>query len=177
MTRHALELVNHPAHYQTAAGIEAIDVIERYGLDASYHLANAMKYLLRAGRKDEIALDLAKADWYLRRWIDQYLDGYAFDPVAREGALAWASPEAIVEAFGLGRRFATGDEGHVDGRTSAIIHLLEMATEPCNTYQRATLARVALGVALQSFNGHVARCVRIFEKPTHVAADMSAGYA
>ena len=60
--------VNHPAHYTGAGGLEAIDVIEAFGLGATYHLGNAVKYLLRAGRKDDAATDLRKADWYFRRW-------------------------------------------------------------------------------------------------------------
>lgn len=144
------EAVNHPPHYQTAAGIEAIDVIERYGLDASWHLGDAMKYLLRAGRKGSLLEDLRKADWYIARWIDQYWSGFAFDPIARDGATAWASPEAIIEAFGLGRTIMTGDDYRCDGRVAAILHLLEMTSEPCNTLQRANLARVALGLAIQA---------------------------
>ena len=43
-----VDLVNHPPHYQ-AGGIESIDVIEGYRL--GFSLGNAVKYLLRAGRK------------------------------------------------------------------------------------------------------------------------------
>lgn len=59
------DMINHPPHYITDAGIEAIDVIEQYGL--GYHLGNAMKYLLRAGRKGDATEDLKKAAWYLAR--------------------------------------------------------------------------------------------------------------
>lgn len=58
--------VNHPAHYQRG-GMEAIDVIEAFGLD--YHLGNAVKYILRAGHKDDLSTDLAKARWYIDRAI------------------------------------------------------------------------------------------------------------
>jgi len=40
--------VNHPPHY-ISGGLEAIDVIEAFGL--GYHLGNAAKYILRAGKK------------------------------------------------------------------------------------------------------------------------------
>lgn len=62
------EAVNHPSHYQ-ANGIEVIDVIEAYGL--GFHLGNAVKYILRNGRKDDTnpTEDLKKAAWYLNRQI------------------------------------------------------------------------------------------------------------
>ena len=44
--------VDHPAHYQ-GNGIEVIDVIESF--DLSFRLGNAVKYILRAGRKREQA--------------------------------------------------------------------------------------------------------------------------
>ena len=60
------DAVHHPAHYQTAAGIEAIDVIEAMvGLDG--HAANAIKYILRHKAKGRPAEDLAKARWYVMR--------------------------------------------------------------------------------------------------------------
>lgn len=65
--------MNHPPHYK-AGGIEAIDVIEAFGL--GFCLGNTIKYLLRAGRKgvdgDRLAArieDLKKARWYLDREI------------------------------------------------------------------------------------------------------------
>jgi hypothetical protein len=63
------EAVNHPAHYQSAAGIEVIDVIEAYEL--GFCLGNTVKYILRAGRKDSAKHieDLRKAKWYLEREI------------------------------------------------------------------------------------------------------------
>ncbi|MEO2046460.1 MAG: DUF3310 domain-containing protein [Pirellulales bacterium] len=60
------DFVNHPPHY-SQGGIECIDVIEAYEL--GYHLGNATKYILRAGRKDDVVQDLRKAVWYLNREI------------------------------------------------------------------------------------------------------------
>lgn len=57
----------NPQHYKTAAGIEAIDVIEGFGLN--FHRGNSVKYILRAGRKDEEIQELRKSSWYLRREI------------------------------------------------------------------------------------------------------------
>ncbi len=63
------EAVNHPAHYQSAAGIEVIDVIEAYEL--GFCLGNTVKYILRAGRKNvaKTIEDLKKGRWYLDREI------------------------------------------------------------------------------------------------------------
>lgn len=58
--------VNHPSHYGGADNpYEAIKVIETHGL--GFNLGNALKYLLRAGKKGDIAEDLQKATWYLLR--------------------------------------------------------------------------------------------------------------
>ena len=62
------EAVNHPAHYK-AGGMEAIDVIEAFGL--GFCLGNTVKYVLRAGRKGDAVEDLEKARWYLDREIGQ----------------------------------------------------------------------------------------------------------
>jgi hypothetical protein len=61
------DAVNHPSHYK-AGGLEAIDIIEAFGL--GFHLGNAVKYILRAGRKAPGVLeDLKKARWYIDRAI------------------------------------------------------------------------------------------------------------
>lgn len=60
------EAVNHPAHY-AGNGIEVIDVIEAFGL--GFNLGNVIKYVLRAGKKDELIQELSKAKWYLEREI------------------------------------------------------------------------------------------------------------
>ena len=59
--------VDHPDYYKTG-GIEAIDVIEAWGL--GFNLGNVVKYIARAGRKTADSLqDLRKAAWYLDREI------------------------------------------------------------------------------------------------------------
>jgi hypothetical protein len=62
--------VNYPPHY-TKGGIEVIDFIEAKGLQFNYYLANAIKYICRAGIKDPSKLiqDLKKAIWYIERYI------------------------------------------------------------------------------------------------------------
>jgi len=70
--------VNHPRHYnQHPSGIECIDVVEHM----SFNIGNAIKYLWRAGLKDnalnsskaafekEIE-DMHKAIWYIQREIE-----------------------------------------------------------------------------------------------------------
>ena len=63
--------VDHPDHYQTSTGLEAIDVIEAFFHD-SFHLGNTFKYLARAGKKGDYVEDLQKAAWYLQREIDRH---------------------------------------------------------------------------------------------------------
>ena len=68
--RSNMEHVNHPKHYNSHPnGIECIDVIRHYVCD----IANAIKYLWRAGLKTEMGMDdikkeiedLKKALWYI----------------------------------------------------------------------------------------------------------------
>lgn len=95
------DMVNHPAHYLGANGIEAIDVIE--GFDLGFHLGNAFKYLVRADKKGPAVEDLKKARWYLERWLRA---GKVPQPYS--SILDWHKPDAIGAAFGLvgNRRFA-----------------------------------------------------------------------
>ena len=60
------EMVDHPKHYNMGK-YEAIDVIEDWKLN--FNLGNAVKYISRAGHKDNIVQDLKKAMWYLQREI------------------------------------------------------------------------------------------------------------
>lgn len=58
--------VEHPAHY-TYGTIETIDYIEDKGFD--FCLGNVIKYVTRAGHKEDALEDLRKARWYLDRKI------------------------------------------------------------------------------------------------------------
>lgn len=58
--------VNHPSHY-TQGKYEVIEVIEDWNL--GFNLGNAIKYIGRAGHKDNIIQDLEKAKWYIEREI------------------------------------------------------------------------------------------------------------
>jgi hypothetical protein len=59
------EMVNSPSHYQSSK-FEVIDVIESFGL--CFCLGNAIKYILRAGKKENARQDIDKAIWYLNRY-------------------------------------------------------------------------------------------------------------
>ena len=63
--------VDHPDHYQTESGIEAIEVIEAFFHD-SFHLGNAFKYLARAGKKGDYVEDLRKSIWYINREVERH---------------------------------------------------------------------------------------------------------
>jgi hypothetical protein len=61
------EAVNHPRHYNAhPSGIECIDIVEHMG----FNLGNAMKYIWRADEKGNAVEDLKKAEWYVRREIE-----------------------------------------------------------------------------------------------------------
>jgi len=65
------DAVNHPSHYASESGLEAIEVIEAFFHENAF-LANTFKYISRAGKKGGEAKrleDLKKARWYLEREI------------------------------------------------------------------------------------------------------------
>jgi hypothetical protein len=68
------ELVDHPQHYGGKDNkYEAIKVIEAWNL--GFCLGNTVKYISRAGKKDETIQELQKALWYLKREIKNLKDG------------------------------------------------------------------------------------------------------
>ena len=67
------DVVNHPKHYMTKAGIETIDVIKAFtedldGMEA-YCTGNILKYVCRWKHKNGIQ-DLEKASWYINYLIN-----------------------------------------------------------------------------------------------------------
>lgn len=81
--------INSPSHYKAEDGLEVIDVIECFVQDR-FHLGNAVKYILRAGKKVDTSIlvdptkrdldtaqlraeirDVEKATWYLLRYTEQ----------------------------------------------------------------------------------------------------------
>lgn len=65
------ELYN-PHYYCSKSGIEAIDIIEEF--DLNFNLGNTIKYVVRAGKKEDKVKDLKKALWYLEREIHNVLE-------------------------------------------------------------------------------------------------------
>ena len=61
------EKVDHPSHYNQ--GIETIEYIESWSMN--FNTGNVIKYVTRAGYKDNQLEDLKKAMWYLQREIDR----------------------------------------------------------------------------------------------------------
>ena len=56
------DLINHPAHY-CYSKYEPKDVIRAWGLN--FNLGSAVKYIARAGRKDDIIQELKKAKTFI----------------------------------------------------------------------------------------------------------------
>ena len=70
MTVRGPEAVDHPDYYGGESNIyEAIKIIEAY--DLNFSLGNVIKYVLRAGKKSDSAIeDLEKAARYIQFQID-----------------------------------------------------------------------------------------------------------
>lgn len=67
------EQVNHPAHYGGDTIYETIKVLEEWLTPEQFIgfcRGNAIKYLSRAGKKDSITADLAKARFYEEYELD-----------------------------------------------------------------------------------------------------------
>lgn len=113
--------VDHPEHYQGKNGIETIEIIRHYVCD----IANALKYLMRAGKKQEMGMedaekeieDLKKALWY----IEDYQRS------ARQH-IAEAKPELINSYIHdiTGHTVAEITTGYTDKISLAIFMLLQM---------------------------------------------------
>ena len=68
-----IDNVNHPSHY-TYGGIETIDYMKAKATPEEFngHLRlTALKYLSRAGHKDDTLQDYKKAQWYLNRLVKE----------------------------------------------------------------------------------------------------------
>jgi hypothetical protein len=64
--------VNKPPHYTAhPSGVECIQITEHM----NFCLGNAMKYIWRAGLKQNEVEDLKKAIWYLNREIERLENG------------------------------------------------------------------------------------------------------
>lgn len=115
--------VNHPKHYnQHPAGIECISIIRNYTCD----IANALKYLWRAGLKPEMgkddvvkeAEDLKKALWYI--------EDYQNNPCHHH--IAECKPELMDSYIKDVTAFSITDivQGYADGVSMAMMQLLQI---------------------------------------------------
>ncbi len=96
-------MINSPPHYIGSGGLEVIAIVEGYGLGA--HLAQAVQYILRAGRKSpDPREDLRKAAWWMRRASQCPLGSLKaamppnptrFDRIAREFSVAGRRADAV----------------------------------------------------------------------------------
>jgi hypothetical protein len=70
-----IDMVNHPAHYTSdPSGVECIDIVRH----RNYNIGNAIKYLWRAGLKNEEKHieDLKKAIFYIADEINRIENKY-----------------------------------------------------------------------------------------------------
>ena len=64
--------VNHPAHYNSGS-VECIDAIQSALTPEEFRghcRATAIKYLYRAGKKNDENEDVQKAIWYLNKFLE-----------------------------------------------------------------------------------------------------------
>jgi hypothetical protein len=66
-----IDNINHPPHYGGENNpYEVIKIIDAQGWGVEFSLGNALKYIMRAGKKTEDAReDLEKAMWYIQHAI------------------------------------------------------------------------------------------------------------
>lgn len=99
------ESVNHPTHYNFSK-FEVIDVIFDWKLD--FCMGNVLKYISRAGKKNDEKEDLKKSLFYLQYFIKNYpkidpapLICYPEEYRVEEVLEEWNLPEFLSEAVYL----------------------------------------------------------------------------
>ena len=78
------DVIKNPSHY-CYGKYQPKDVIRDWGLN--FNLGNAVKYISRAGRKDDIIQDLKKARQYLEFEIEAIEEERAFQEQKEEESL------------------------------------------------------------------------------------------
>ena len=71
--------VNNPKHYEIAPGVQSLDIIRKSLTPEQfkgYCLGNILKYRLRAGHKDDLQQDIAKANTYAK-FLEEAVDKQA----------------------------------------------------------------------------------------------------
>lgn len=118
--------VNHPSHY-TDGKYEVIDFIEDQCLDQDFRIANAVKYISRAGKKNVMTTkqDLEKALWYMKRFVEAtknktFVPYYGYDKKTR------IDIDDYIKEKGLaGTQSGFALEALVYGAVAPAIHILE----------------------------------------------------
>lgn len=124
--------INHPEHYKSG-GMEAIDVIEAFSL--GFHLGNAVKYILRAGRKTADARDdIKKAVWYLDRYYETQEANMLGElqeiaDIEKMNFIAWYR-DATVEEIAVARRNNAAKLDELTRKYEAEINLMEIIMPP-----------------------------------------------
>jgi len=67
-------MIERPNHYVGKDGLEAITVIRAFGLDESFELGSATKYLLRWNAKGSTVENIKKARQMLDMWLAENAD-------------------------------------------------------------------------------------------------------
>ena len=74
--------IKHPSHYCEGRKYEPKDVIRNWQLN--FNLGSAVKYISRAGRKDDIIQDLKKAQQFIQFEIEALEEERLIDNIERE---------------------------------------------------------------------------------------------
>jgi hypothetical protein len=112
--------VDRPDYYVGANGLQWVDVEEAWGLGS--HLAQALQYIVRAERKGELAQDLGKAAWWLKRAIA--VNKHHGPLPLFCSPLEWVLPPKRVEAaFNLNDHAIGALRAIYHARTDASFHL------------------------------------------------------
>ena len=114
------DMVNHPPHYNAhPSGVECITVVEHF----TFNLGNAVKYVSRAGKKDDRLQDLMKARWYLDREIAQM--------------------EKVVASYGLASIVAENVAENVAEKKYTVTELMTMDVCPCCYWRSGAVVRTS----------------------------------
>ena len=78
------EMVNDPDHYDffDMTAIQAIERVLNHDEYMGFLKGNALKYRLRAGKKDNLKQDIAKAEWYeaaYERYVEENTPNKMFE--------------------------------------------------------------------------------------------------
>ena len=99
------DMINHPHHYQTDSGLEAIDVIEHF-FPTDAHLSHVFKYMARVEKKDTPESNVRKAIWWLVRKLScitgkRFLHLTEYTPLPTPVILEKGVPDGdVVDIFG-----------------------------------------------------------------------------